>query len=96
MLSNLNDSRNKDVKLFRLKIIQSGDIIKIDLDDTNLSTIFSEIYFPLLKTLRLKREDVYLSNDQGKMVRNLDLKLPLKQIIELYSNKLNLYYEKVM
>jgi len=94
MLSNLNDSRNKDVKLFRIKVIQSGEIIKIDLDDTSLSTIFREIYLPLLKKLRFKSEDAYLSNDQGKMVRNLDLKLPLKLIIEQFGNKLDYITKK--
>jgi hypothetical protein len=96
MLSNLNDIENKDVKFFRIRVIQSGEIININLDNTNLRTIFSEIYFPLLKKLRLKKEDAYLSNDQGKMVRDFDLKLSLEKIIERFGNRLNLYYEKVM
>lgn len=73
----------KDEFLF-LKIIQSGEIIKIVLTETNLKQKFKEFYVPILKRLKLKEKNVFISNKEGKMLGNSDLELPLKVISEKF------------
>ena len=84
----------KDEFLF-LKIIQSGEIIKIVLTETNLKQKFKEFYVPILKRLKLKEKNVFISNKEGKMLGNSDLELPLKVISEKFGYRLKLYSEKV-
>ncbi len=84
----------KDEFLF-LKIIQSGEIIKIVLTETNLKKKFKEFYVPILKRLKLKEKNVFISNKEGKMLGNSDLELPLKVISEKFGYRLKLYSEKV-
>jgi len=78
-----------------LKIIQSGEIIKIVLTETNLKKKFKEFYVPILKRLKLKEKNVFISNKEGKMLGNSDLELPLKVISEKFGYRLKLYSEKV-
>jgi len=91
--------RNANIKneeFFILKIIQSGEIKSFSLTKDNLSKIFNEIYLPIIKELKLKKKDVFLSNDAGKALSNLDLNRSLKEILEKFGNKINLYYEQIM
>lgn len=85
--------KEKNVLLF--KIVQSGESIAIPLTDKNLKNQFKEIYHILLKELRLKQKDVYLSNEEGKMVGNTDLDLSLQEVIKKFGSMLKLYYEKI-
>jgi hypothetical protein len=78
-----------------LKIIQSGEIIRIALTDMNLKKNLKEFYVPILKRLKLKEKSIFISNEQGKMLRNSDLELPLREISKEFGNRLKLYSEKV-
>lgn len=78
-----------------LKIIQSGEIIRIALTDMNLKKNLKEFYVPILKRLKLKEKNVFISNKEGKMLRNSDLELPLKVISEKFGYRLKLYSETV-
>ncbi|UCC19078.1 MAG: hypothetical protein JSV62_13380, partial [Promethearchaeota archaeon] len=78
------------------KIVQSGETIEIPLTKNNLLRVFNEIYIKLLKELRLKPQDTYLSNEDGKMIGDLDLNLSLKEILKKFGNRLKLYYEKII
>ncbi|MFX1446165.1 MAG: hypothetical protein ACFFHV_22400 [Promethearchaeota archaeon] len=83
-------------EVFTIKIIQSGELKTIPLIDENLKTPFKEIYFPIIKELKLKHKDVFLCNDAGKALTNADLDFSLSKIHKKYGNKINLYYEKIM
>ncbi len=89
-------SNNQVTNNLSFKIIQSGDIIKIELSTVNLGKEFHEIYDSILKDLKLKQKDTYLSNEEGKMIGDLDLNLTLEEIIKKFGTKLKLYYEKVL
>ncbi|MFX0022686.1 MAG: hypothetical protein ACFE9S_10185 [Candidatus Hermodarchaeota archaeon] len=90
------NSLNKDINYLSIKIIQSGDIIRIKISKENLRKEFHDIYSSLLKDLKLKQKDTYLSNDEGKMIGVLDLNSSLEEIIQKFGLKLKLYYEKVI
>ena len=78
-----------------LKIIQSGEIIRISLTDMNLKKNLKEFYVPILKRLKLKGKNVFISNEEGKMLGNSDLELPLTVILKKYGYRLKLYSERV-
>ncbi len=78
-----------------LKIIQSGEIIKIVISDKNLRKNLKEFYVPILKELKVKEKDVFISNEESKMLGNYDLELPLNLIIKKFGNNLKLYSEKI-
>ncbi len=82
-------------KYLSLKIIQSGEIIKIAISDKNLRKNLKEFYVPILKELKVKEKDVFISNEEGKMLGNSDLELPLNLIFKKFGNKLKLYSEKI-
>jgi hypothetical protein len=86
----------KNEEFFVLKIIQSGEIKSFSLSEENLNKTFKELYLPIIKELKLKKKDIFLSNDAGKALTSLDLNLSLKEILEKFGNKINLYYEKIM
>lgn len=92
----MRNANIKNEEFFILKIIQSGEIKSFSLTKDNLSKIFNEIYLPIIKELKLKKKDVFLSNDAGKALSNLDLNRSLKEILEKFGNKINLYYEQIM
>jgi hypothetical protein len=92
----MNNSEHQEKQNFFLKIVQSGETIEIPLTKDNLFRIFNEIYIKLLKELRLKPQDTYLSNEDGKMIGDLDLNLSLEEIIKKFGNRLKLYYEKII
>jgi len=91
----MEHSNRESNEFLTIKIIQSGDILKIALTKVNLNKIFNEIYVSLLKTLKLKQNYAYISSEDGKMVSSSDLNLPLEEIIKIFGLKLKLYYEKV-
>ena len=92
-MSNINLNNEE---FFILKIIQSGEIKSFSISDENLSKKFKDIYFPIIKELKLKKEDTFLTNDAGRALSSPDLNLSLKEIREKFGSKLNLYYEKIM
>ncbi len=91
----MDDLNIEQEKFLSFKIIQSGEIIKISLNQTNLRKKFQEIYLSLLRELKLKHKDAFLSNDEGKMIGIPDLGLSLEGIINKFGRKLRLYCEKV-
>ena len=86
----------KNDDLFIIKIIQSGEIKSFFLTKENLNRPFKEIYLPIIKELKLKLKDTFLSNDAGKTLINKDLNLSLNEILKKFGTKINLYYEKIM
>ncbi len=92
-MNNLNNNNKED---FKIKIIQSGNIKSFSLSEENLNRKFLEIYSPLIKELRLNKRDIFLTNEEGRALHNIDLNLSLRKIIEKFGKKINLYYEKVM
>ena len=92
----MDNSKNKYINSLSIRIIQSGDIIRISLSKENLKKKFYDIYSSLLKELKLKQKDSYLSNEEGKMIEEFDLKLSTEDIIQKFSTKLKLYYEKIL
>ena len=91
----MNDLNNKDEKFLSFKAIQSGEIKNLLLNEVNLRRKFNEIYFSILKELKLKPKDTYLSNEEGKMIGNLDLNLSLEDVIKKFGYILKIYYEKI-
>lgn len=91
----MKNTEHQEKQFFFFKIIQSGEIIKIALTEINLANNFKEIYLPLLKQLKLKQKDVYVSNEEGKMIGDFDMELSLESILNKFGNKLKLYCEKI-
>ncbi len=91
----MDDKNDHTNEFISFKIIQSGEIIKVSLSRSNLGKKFDEIYGLLLKNLKFKPKDTYLSNENGKMIGDFDLELSLQEIIKKFGNKLKVYYEKI-
>ncbi|MFX0039400.1 MAG: hypothetical protein ACFFB9_08600 [Promethearchaeota archaeon] len=91
----MKNTEHQEKQSLFFKIIQSGEIIKIALTEINLANNFREIYLPLLKQLKLKQKDVYVSNEEGKMIGDFDMELSLESILNKFGNKLKLYCEKI-
>ena len=91
----MNDFNNKNEKFLSFKAIQSGEIKNILLNEVNLRRKFNEIYFSILKELKLKPKDTYLSNEEGRMLANLDLNLSLEEVVKKFGYILKIYYEKI-
>jgi hypothetical protein len=91
----MNESYNQENEFLSFKIVQSGEIIKISLTTSILGKKFNDIYFSLLKELKLKQENTYISNQEGKMIGITDLDLPVKDIVRKYGVELKLYYERI-
>jgi len=87
------DKEDKEFLSFR--IIQSGEIKKVPLTPVNLKINFRDIYLSLLKELKLKQKDTFLSNEEGKMIRIPDLSLSLEEIVHKFGPMLKLYSEKI-
>ncbi|MFX1379490.1 MAG: hypothetical protein ACFFA4_10390 [Promethearchaeota archaeon] len=92
----MSNPKHQEKQFLFFKIVQSGERIKIPLTKENLTSEMKEIYLILLKDLKLKQKDVYISNEEGKMIGDFDLKLSLEDIINKFGNKLKLYYEKII
>ncbi|MFW9968776.1 MAG: hypothetical protein ACFFDF_01160 [Candidatus Odinarchaeota archaeon] len=91
----MEDSNGETNEFLTIKLIQSGDIIKISLSKINLKKQFNEVFKSLLRELKLKQKYAYLTSEDGKMVSILDLNLSLEEIIKKFGMKLKLYYEKI-
>jgi len=91
----MDDLNIEEEKFLSFKIIQSNEIKNISLNEANLRGRFSEIYFSILKELKLKPKDTYLSNEDGRMIGNLDLNLSLEDVVKKFGYKLKIYYEKI-
>ena len=91
----MSDLENHGYEFLSLKIVQSGEIKKIPLIPENMKKKFKNIYLPILKTLKLKHKDVFLSNEEGKMIGPFDYSLNLGEIINRFGNELKLYSERV-
>ena len=91
----MSDLKNQDNEFLSLKIVQSGETKKIPLTPENMKKKFKKIYLPILKELKLKHKDVFLSNEEGKMIGPFDFSLNLGEIINRFGNELKLYSERV-
>ncbi|MHA1293200.1 MAG: hypothetical protein ACTSQJ_11070 [Promethearchaeota archaeon] len=91
----MNDSIEENRNFLFIKIIQSGEIEKIPLNQVHLDMKFNLLYLPLLKSLKISKENIILSNKEGVALTNKDLNLPVKKIVEKFGNIINLYYEKI-
>lgn len=88
---------NKDGNEFlSFKVIQSGEVIKVSLTPANLRKKFHNIYLSLLKELKLKQKDTFLSNEEGMMIGIPDLSLSLEEIINKFGTMLKVYSEKIL
>jgi len=88
-------SKRDSNKFLTIRIIQSGDKLRVRLTKINLRKKFNEIYAPLLKQLKLKRNYAYLSSEDGKMVSLSDLNLSLEDFVQKFGLNLKLYYERI-
>jgi hypothetical protein len=86
----------QEQEFFTFKVIQSGEIIKVQLSPSNLKKNFQEIFHSLLKDIKLKQRDVFLSNEEGKMIGLYDLRLNLEEIIKKFGTQLKVYSEKII
>ncbi len=91
----MSDLENQGYEFLSLKIVQSGEIKKIPLSPENMKKKFKSVYLPILKELKLKHKDVFLSNEEGKMIGPFDYSLNLGEIINRFGNELKLYSERV-
>jgi len=88
-------SKRDSNKFLTIRIIQSGDKLRVRLTKINLRKKFNEIYAPLLKQLKLKKNYAYLSSKDGKMVSLSDLNLSLEDFVQKFGLNLKLYYERI-
>jgi len=91
----MDDLNIEEEKFLSFKIIQSGEIKNLLLNEANLRRKFNGIYFSILKELKLNPRDTYLSNEEGRMIGNLDLNLSLEEVVKKFGYKLKIYYEKI-
>ena len=92
----MNNIKLGNNRVLEIKIAQTGDILRISLNEKNLRKKFDEIYTSILKELKLKRKNAYLYSEDGKMVGNFNLNLPLEEILKKFGLKLILHYEKIL
>ena len=91
----MDDLNIEEEKFLSFKIIQSGEIKNLLLNEANLRRKFNGIYFSILKELKLNPRDTYLSNEEGRMIGNLDLNLSLEEVVKKFGYNLKIYYEKI-
>ncbi len=91
----MNDLNKEEKEFLTFKIIQRGEIIKIQLTPNNLKKNFQDIFHSLLKELKLKQKDTFLSNEEGKMIGIHDLSLSLEEILHKFGIILKVYSEKI-
>ena len=92
----MDNSEDQEPFFLFIKMIQGGEIKKIELTEFTLAKTFKEIYFPILKQLKMKEKDVFLSTESGRSISSYDLDLTVEEIVKKFGDKLNLYYEKIM
>ena len=91
----MNNLYKEGNEFLTFKVIQSGEIIKIELTPNNLKKNFQEVFQSLLKELKLKKKNIFLSNEEGKMIGNYEFNFSVKDIIENFGNILKVYSEKI-
>ncbi len=91
----MNNLDKEEKEFLTFKIIQSGEIIKVQLTPDNLKKAFQDIFYSLLKEIKLKQKDTFLSNEEGKMIGIHDLSLSLKDVIHKFGIILKVYSEKI-
>ncbi|MFX1568598.1 MAG: hypothetical protein ACFFCV_09540 [Promethearchaeota archaeon] len=91
----MNDLNNDRKEFLIFKIIQSGEIIKVQLTPINMKKTFLYVFESLLKDLKLKQKNIFLSNEEGKMIGIHDFRLSLDEIIHKYGTILKVYSEKI-
>jgi hypothetical protein len=91
----MNDLFKEGKEFLTFKIIQSGQIIKVELTPTNLEKKFQDVFQSLLKELKLKGKNTFLSNEEGMMVGNYDFNCTIKEIIDKFGNIIKVYSEKI-
>ena len=91
----MNDAYHQEKCVFLIKVVQSGEKVEIPLTEKNLEREFKEFYSNILKELKLKQKDVYLTNEEGKMIGISDLNLSLQDVIKKFGFRLKLYSERV-
>ncbi|MCK4379680.1 MAG: hypothetical protein KAW51_00970 [Candidatus Lokiarchaeota archaeon] len=91
----MDDLNIEEEKFLSFKIIQSGEIKNLLLNEVNLRRKFNEIYFSILKEFKLNPRDTYLSNEEGRMIGTLDLNLSLEEVVKKFGYILKIYYEKI-
>lgn len=92
----MKESDNAELDILWIKVVQSGELKKIPLSEVNLSKKFKDIYFPMLKELKLKQNYAFLTDETGKMLGPLDIADSVENIVKKFGSKLELYYEKIM
>jgi len=88
--------KNQGYEFLIFQVVQSGEIIKVPLTSLNMRKKFDNVYMSLLKDLKLKQKDTFLSNKQGKMIGTHDLSLTVEDIIKKFGTSLKLYCEKIL
>lgn len=86
---------DEEKDILKIKLIQGGEIKVIELSEKLKNLRFGQFLDLFLKELGMKRKDVYLSTDSGKMINPLYYNQIVKQIVKKYGSNLNLYNEKV-
>ena len=92
----MSDSNNNKPDFLRIKIVQSGEIERIPLTERNQPKKFKEILNDILKDLKLKQKDVFISNDLGQGITGLNLSLTIKEIVEKFGSNLKFYSDKIL
>ena len=92
----MENSDSQESFFLFFKIIQGGDIEKVELTELTLEKNFKEVYFLILKKHNMKEKNVFLSTESGRSISSFDLNLTVEEIVKKFGNKLNLYYEKIM
>lgn len=90
------ESKNPELEFLFVKIVQSGEIKKIPLNELNLSKKFNALYIPMLKKLKLKKNDAFLTNESGQMFNKVNFDETVEDVVKEFGSKLKLYYEKIM
>jgi hypothetical protein len=91
----MSEINNQGNEFLSFKNAQSGEIKKIALTPENMKAKFKNIYFSVIKDFNLKHKDIFVSNEDGKMIGPFDFSLKLKEIIKRFGKELKLYSEKV-
>lgn len=86
---------DEEEDILKIKLVQGGETKAIELSEKLKHSKFGQLLDSFLKQLGMKRKDVYLSTDSGKMINPLYYNQTVKQIVRKYGSDFNLYNEKV-
>jgi len=90
----MDQTENPDYLL--IEVVQTEEIVKVELNELNLNRGFKIIYQKILKENKIKTKDAYISNPSGKAISSFDLNFTIRDLVKKFGNKLSLYNEKVM